>query len=484
MIGIKDYCAVLIYNDFPDVELYTPSEIYVFVPRTGMWHRGRLQEPYLHYGIIMEDVVDLPEEDDVVLRLLMQELYSHNGKVVFGAITFSSGYFKPYIEKFGNTHIAFMSFIKESIRIEIFSSVEEFDRRYLESLQWYASFKPTKDVCHGYQFTRYFYDRLPKLNRDKIVDAVFNNELKIEDKIERVTYEYVNSVFGFIRLAGPNVVLSDMVVSLYTEIVLLLKGGIYKIDESLFPYLFSTDCELEWKYITFPNEVMVLDYGNTNVNMDVVDELDPDDPFWIGHDLSRVTPDEHYEFRGVLVSRLEDYLHLVLYGIEYTTNEEMYKFYNIRISDNQKPSDTLRDAEARVGRRMSKDVLNLVLSTVLYINLYPELAVHRKEYTELEKQILQTKKPKKMRSLEKRRSYVRNYIYIKPSSGVRRISNLPSGSGFGRKLNKLVSVRGHFRRQAHGPRMALRKTIWIEPHFRGLKYFTSESKDLKPYKVK
>jgi hypothetical protein len=29
-----------------------------------------------------------------------------------------------------------------------------------------------------------------------------------------------------------------------------------------------------------------------------------------------------------------------------------------------------------------------------------------------------------------------------------------------------VVVRGHWRRQAHGPKFSLRKVIWIEPHVR------------------
>ncbi|RMD69974.1 MAG: hypothetical protein D6819_05495 [Gammaproteobacteria bacterium] len=74
-------------------------------------------------------------------------------------------------------------------------------------------------------------------------------------------------------------------------------------------------------------------------------------------------------------------------------------------------------------------------------------------------------KPKKLRAKLKKASFFSVRDLRPPRDNFGR----PRTGGGGWKLDHAVEVRGHFRWQAHGPKMSQRKLIWIEPHMRGPK---------------
>jgi hypothetical protein len=64
--------------------------------------------------------------------------------------------------------------------------------------------------------------------------------------------------------------------------------------------------------------------------------------------------------------------------------------------------------------------------------------------------------------------------------GVDWVGSSPQGEPVA-TLTKMIWVRGHWRRQAHGPKHQLRRTIWIEPHVRGPDL--AEQVDARPARI-
>jgi hypothetical protein len=122
------------------------------------------------------------------------------------------------------------------------------------------------------------------------------------------------------------------------------------------------------------------------------------------------------------------------------------------------------------GKEIREAIRNFTLNLILYISAYRDCdVVHAHE--EKVQSILRQRKTKgknfakrRLHELQEDRTFL---VGTKVVFG-REAPGMPSGTGQERSAQTFRSlVRGHWRRQAHGPERALRKMIWIQPHSRG-----------------
>lgn len=143
----------------------------------------------------------------------------------------------------------------------------------------------------------------------------------------------------------------------------------------------------------------------------------------------------------------------------------------------------LRGLERIMAEQGRKEIVHDVPHAILAICLY--LMSEHPVLTPVppaRRDVAAVRNPAKRRKIEKRNAKLSKlgYIYL---GGEERIvapaaERTPSK---GRKLERPTWVRGHWRHQAYGPKLALRKLIWIRPHLRGPDL--SESVSIRAQKV-
>ena len=117
-------------------------------------------------------------------------------------------------------------------------------------------------------------------------------------------------------------------------------------------------------------------------------------------------------------------------------------------------------------RSEAQDIANIFFNTIMYIN----------DPTRVEAETTFSYTHKIRIGPAKKDKVKRAYILLKPPKSYKSLS-----ASTGRHIDKRFVVRGHYRQQAYGEKMSLRKRIWIMPHWKGPDMSEVVS---KPYKVR
>jgi len=112
-----------------------------------------------------------------------------------------------------------------------------------------------------------------------------------------------------------------------------------------------------------------------------------------------------------------------------------------------------------------RNLMNIFMNTMMYVNDPTRRVIETEEQRRRKVKLRGRKKAVKM-----------GYIYLKPPSVYVPLSRGSEGS----PLEKRFIVRGHYRNQVYGAERALRKLIWIQPHWKGPEWGERMS---RPYKV-
>lgn len=130
----------------------------------------------------------------------------------------------------------------------------------------------------------------------------------------------------------------------------------------------------------------------------------------------------------------------------------------------------------------------IVLNAVLYLSSdSAELASKQSPHKEIERKATDIGSPSKRRKLLQTAGRYTSLDYEEVGASVgpiviqRGLAESGEGGTGGAKLNVRFMVRGHWRRQPHGPDSLERKLIWIRPHYKGPDFAAAIN---KPYLVK
>ena len=117
-----------------------------------------------------------------------------------------------------------------------------------------------------------------------------------------------------------------------------------------------------------------------------------------------------------------------------------------------------------------EDLVAFAVNVVLFLAHDPRAAkLVPEEQTNAYARASQKGNPKKRKKLERAAERLSGYSrYVVHLDGKTKAA-LGFGDGGSRDYHgvRLHAVRGHWRNQAHGPKRALRKAMWIKPHYRG-----------------
>jgi len=122
-----------------------------------------------------------------------------------------------------------------------------------------------------------------------------------------------------------------------------------------------------------------------------------------------------------------------------------------------------------------RNLLNLVCNTLLYINAGEETPVFQRNQRDRLLAALASKKSNKklakiQRALERADPYDKFVLGSNVKIGGPSIQRGGGASGAERcRIFKRFMVRGHWRKQVHGPGNSLRKLIWVKPFYKGPK---------------
>lgn len=141
----------------------------------------------------------------------------------------------------------------------------------------------------------------------------------------------------------------------------------------------------------------------------------------------------------------------------------------IHMKDSQPILDAVEQPKRDFGlvpldREDAQNMINIFYNTVMYIN-DPDRVRAETESTHT----------RKIKDGCSKAGILSSYIMLKPPKSYKSLS-----SEKGRAIDKRFIVRGHWRMQSYGEKHALRKSIWIKPHWKG-----PELSEIinKPYKV-
>lgn len=112
----------------------------------------------------------------------------------------------------------------------------------------------------------------------------------------------------------------------------------------------------------------------------------------------------------------------------------------------------------------ARNIVNVFYNTIMYINDPTRILAETEEY-----------RRRKVKLKGRKKAVKTGYIYLKPPKEYVPLSK----SSQGRKLEKRFIVRGHYRKQAHGPKWSEHKRIWIKPFWKGPEWAERLSKAYK-----
>ncbi|WP_290920241.1 hypothetical protein [Halodesulfovibrio sp.] len=226
----------------------------------------------------------------------------------------------------------------------------------------------------------------------------------------------------------------------------------FEFDQGLTTQLMATDVDILWRHFSPPFDACFFSYAESGIKI----------------------LNDGVTIDGAYILNLKDSVALDIAGHRNTMNKNGYNHFAKQLvipkDEDKKVKDFKVDfswigaSEADVEK--IRTFINLVLSSVAYLNVGDGQAEKVMERSDLEKAFKAKKNAAKARKVANKKYAALDYTYIseKRSGGA-----LQSKEGC-YKVAKMFSVRGHIRSQAYGPNYSLRKNIWIKPYIKGKSY--------------
>lgn len=150
--------------------------------------------------------------------------------------------------------------------------------------------------------------------------------------------------------------------------------------------------------------------------------------------------------------------------------------------------NVMRDKEGRTVEKAAVQIIRFVISCLLYINMHPD-DVQKDAYPQKRlktKEKIKTLTGKKRKNATKRLKSIEATHSQKPFVVGRKVVIDKKLSQVAKAESKSYGhvqtasyVRGHMKKQAHGPSQSLRKLIWVEPHMRGFGKLVEKSYEVR-----
>lgn len=171
--------------------------------------------------------------------------------------------------------------------------------------------------------------------------------------------------------------------------------------------------------------------------------------------------------------------------VHFFVKREIFLKHGWKLEDALKTDwSKLRGIEGESEKRFTEDGVDffrLILNSIMYLSSKSaDVREKVSEHAEIDKSILAEAVVSRKRKLDQTKGRYSQLPYCTVGESVFRVGS-NGGTGKGGQLLNRITVRGHWRMQAHGERHSERKPIWVEPYQKG-----PELADLvnKPYLVK